>query len=45
MISREILEGMAYMHHEKVIHRDLKPENIVLIHVKLFNNSGFSKNM
>lgn len=33
LITREIVEGLTYMHKHKVIHRDLKPENIVLIHV------------
>jgi glycogen synthase kinase 3 beta len=27
---RQIFEGMAYVHRQKVCHRDLKPENILL---------------
>ena len=33
IVTREILEGLSYMHKQNVIHRDIKPENIVLIHV------------
>lgn len=28
---RQILEGMQYMHKQKIIHLDLKPENIVCV--------------
>ncbi|XP_077348237.1 receptor-interacting serine/threonine-protein kinase 1 [Lithobates pipiens] len=34
----EIIEGMIYLHNEKVIHKDLKPENILAddnFHVKI----------
>lgn len=34
----EIVEGIEYMHREKVIHRDMKPENVMLTatgHVKI----------
>lgn len=44
LITREIVEGLVYMHKHKVIHRDIKPENIVLIHVILYPISkGFAK--
>eukprot|EP01031_Cornospumella_fuschlensis_P028317 gene28317-34190_t len=29
-LLRQLLEGLTYMHHKKVIHRDLKPANIFL---------------
>ena len=28
--TKQILNGLAHMHEQKVIHRDLKPENILL---------------
>jgi len=28
--SKEILNGLAYMHELRIVHRDLKPENILL---------------
>lgn len=34
----EIVEGIEYMHREKVIHRDMKPENVLLTatgHIKI----------
>ena len=34
---RQILEGVSYMHSEKVFHRDLKPQNI------LINENGLVK--
>jgi len=30
IISRQLLEGVAYMHAKRVIHTDLKPENLAL---------------
>ncbi|MCO5614792.1 hypothetical protein L7F22_069076 [Adiantum nelumboides] len=29
-ITRQIFEGIAYLHDHDIIHRDLKPENILL---------------
>jgi tRNA A-37 threonylcarbamoyl transferase component Bud32 len=29
-LFRQVLQGIQYAHHHKVIHRDLKPENILL---------------
>lgn len=31
-LLRDILEGLAYIHHHQIIHGDLKPENILLTH-------------
>lgn len=28
---RQILEGIAFMHQQKIVHLDLKPENIVCV--------------
>jgi len=28
--SRELFDGLSYIHSQEVIHRDLKPENILL---------------
>jgi serine/threonine-protein kinase len=29
-LGREVADGLAYAHHEKVVHRDIKPENVLL---------------
>lgn len=29
--SRQLLEGVAYMHELRLVHTDLKPENILLV--------------
>ena len=29
----QIMNGLAYLHSERVIHRDIKPHNILLTHV------------
>ncbi|KAM8966965.1 receptor-interacting serine/threonine-protein kinase 1 [Pelodytes ibericus] len=37
-IVLEIIEGMAYLHSQKVVHKDLKPENILVnddFHIKI----------
>ena len=36
--SKELFEGLAYMHYEKVAHRDLTPYNVYLFHNKSKNN-------
>jgi len=39
-ISRQLLEGIGYMHSHGVIHRDLKPANVLLTH-KIVRKEGF----
>ena len=43
--SKEILNGLSYMHEKRIVHRDLKPENILLMNgeVKIcdFGSSKF----
>ena len=29
-VLKQLLSGLAYLHHRKVIHRDIKPENLLL---------------
>ena len=29
----QIMDGLAYLHGERVLHRDIKPHNILLAHV------------
>jgi serine/threonine protein kinase len=32
ILTRRLLEAVAYLHHQGIVHRDLKPENILLLH-------------
>ena len=36
--SRELFDGLSYMHSQKVAHRDLKPPNVFLFKNKCKNN-------
>ncbi len=36
--SRELFDGLSYMHSQKVAHRDLKPDNVYLFKNKSKNN-------
>lgn len=29
----QLLRGLAYIHHQRVLHRDLKPQNLLLSHL------------
>jgi serine/threonine protein kinase/ankyrin repeat protein len=48
-VTKEIINGLAYLHEQKFIHRDLKPENILYttdpaLHFKIAD-FGLTKNM
>jgi calcium-dependent protein kinase len=38
LITKNILEGLNYIHHHKVIHRDVKPENIMFMEKNNLNS-------
>ena len=47
-IATQLLEGIAFLHHHKVVHRDLKPGNILIVKdggkvIPLITDFGLSK--
>ena len=45
-IMKQIVEGVVYLHDNKVIHRDIKPENILMLNdVPKISDLGLSKIM
>lgn len=44
VVFRQLVEGVAYLHNQKIVHRDLKLENVLIDESKIIKiiDFGFS---